>query len=436
MYLDKHSAATSVVDSGGDVGMRQNRTDEPMYTAKQPTQQSQAHPQPFQFPQQQQQQQQPEYASSAPHATMPPAGYPTYNNPGSVGHEMGGYATYASAPHHTNPYTVPQSQPQPQPQQQYQPQQQPQQQPPPVIWPSHLAPPYSDYEKWKAESEKQPTHAGSEKHHTPATSTKAGTANVSTANGLLNCLKDSIHSVTFADAMPVITILGAAFAHHYRFRKSEHVKPYSRSRWVKYVNNALFAYNIYTFAIDNGFIKREDTAKREMSWDERHLAEDLTTSNVRSRGIDSGEVDIEQTLQAILGSLFVSNRGNNLMDQFDDRWAVHRATAEYFYDTVYCRKSNLCNANAQVLGGAAAIRALQSESQMAMQQQYVPHSKPEHMVMGMALSEADALLSHKSAVDMLTVDETLENVGRIALATIIKIKIDQEWQSVGPYNAY
>ncbi|KAJ2079736.1 hypothetical protein H4R24_003578 [Coemansia sp. RSA 988] len=352
--------------------IRQNRTDEQMYPVNQSIQQTQSQPQIFQFSQQQQS----EYSSSAPQVTMPNAGYPTYNNiSGTVGQEMG--------------------------------------------------------------SEKHHTPAESAKHQTPATSTKADTAKISTANGLLNCLKDSIHSVTFADALPVFTILGAAFAHHYRFRKSENVTPYSRSRWVKYVNNALFAYNIYTFAIDNGFIKREDNeAKREMSWDERQPS---MSSHVKSRSIDSSasEVNIEQTLQTILGTLFVSNRGGSLMDQFDDSWAVDRAAAEYFHDIVYCRKNNLRNANAQALGGAAAVRALQSESQMALQQnENVPHITPEHMVMGMALSEANALLSHKDVSSMSNSDETLENVGRIALATIIKIKIDQEWQAIGPYNAY
>ncbi|KAJ2609368.1 hypothetical protein H4S08_004081 [Coemansia sp. RSA 1365] len=214
--------------------------------------------------------------------------------------------------------------------------------------------------------------------------------------------------------------------------------PYRKTRLIRYIDNVLFGYSFYSFSKDNGFIKQKNKDDaRELSWDNRQETFADLMPYDKNRNIDNAksEINIERAVQIIIGSLFKSNRGYSLMDQFDDSWAVNRATAEYFHNSVYFRKVNLCNTNAQVLGAAAAMQALKSEKQMALQQKYdrgVPHSTSEHMVMGLALSEANALLSHKSSVSMLNADDTLENVGRVALATIIKIKIDEEWPQAVP----
>ncbi|PIA13113.1 hypothetical protein COEREDRAFT_89812 [Coemansia reversa NRRL 1564] len=444
-HSDMHRSATSVVRTSGGVKFQQNIPGETVYAINQPIQQYQTQSLPQQFLQQQQ----PEYASGAPHAIILSVEHPTYNQISEpVSQDMSGYATYAAAAHHhTSAYTAPQFQqqlqfqpqqpqqylqsqphlqPQPQLQQQPQPQPQPQQYqqpPPPLVWPSHHAPSYSDYENRKTETEK---------YQTSATSSKADTEKGKKANGLINCLKDSICSIAFEEIVPIVTVVGSALTHHYRHRKSKTMIPYSKSRWIKYVDNALFGYNIYTFAKENGFINQKNKdAARELSWDNKETFENLT-SHVKSRNIDNtrSEISIERMVQIIVGSLFKNNCGNNLMDQFDNSWAVNIETAEYFHNSVYCRKLNLCNTNAQVLGGAAAVQALQSERQMTLQQEYirdVQHRTPEHMVMKLALSEANALLFHKSAIGILNVDDILENVGKIALATIIKFKIDEEW---------
>ncbi|KAJ1863046.1 hypothetical protein LPJ78_004322 [Coemansia sp. RSA 989] len=216
----------------------------------------------------------------------------------------------------------------------------------------------------------------------------------SSANSLLNCLKDSVKSVQITDVIPAVTMLGAAIMHHTKHRRSDTLVPYHKSRWFKRLNNALFAYNAYAFAKDNGFIK---SRPRDTSQPSSQAA--------GNRGLNHSD-DGSNLLQQIASSLFLqSNDRNdgNLVSQFDDRWAVPKPTAEHYYNLIYHTKTSLYNASIQMIG-----------------------YKAEHSLMGFALSEVSYLLERKEESGYLHPDDTLENVGKIALATLIKIKIDQE----------
>ncbi|KAJ1771407.1 hypothetical protein IW140_003244 [Coemansia sp. RSA 1813] len=122
---------------------------------------------------------------------------------------------------------------------------------------------------------------------------------------------------------------------------------------------------------------------------------------------------------------------NNILKQFDDSWAVQKFVAEHYYRHVYRKNMDLRNASAKTLGGAAAIRALREEARMSVMltpdDPSVPKDLPyDQIVMGMALSEVNDLLDRKAEAGPLHPEETLEFVGKIALATIIKIKMDEE----------
>ncbi|KAJ1740583.1 hypothetical protein LPJ68_003652 [Coemansia sp. RSA 1086] len=267
----------------------------------------------------------------------------------------------------------------------------------------------------------QPTAYTSEKPTTSAPSANnnhhiSSMVKESSANSLLNCLKDSVKSVQITDVIPAVTMLGAAIMHHTKHRRSDTLVPYHKSRWFKRLNNALFAYNAYAFAKDNGFIK---SRPRDTSQPSSQAA--------GNRGLNHSD-DGSNLLQQIASSLFLqSNDRNdgNLVSQFDDRWAVPKPTAEHYYNLIYHTKTSLYNASIQMIGAAAAIRALRSGNHHINASEN-PGYKAEHSLMGFALSEVSYLLERKEESGYLHPDDTLENVGKIALATLIKIKIDQE----------
>ncbi|KAJ2347065.1 hypothetical protein GGF43_004842, partial [Coemansia sp. RSA 2618] len=245
-----------------------------------------------------------------------------------------------------------------------------------------------------------------------------------TANSLLNCLKDSVRSLSFADMAPAITLMSAAMLHHSINRKSGHLVPYKRSPWVRSINNALFAYNCWGFAKDNGIIK---SRQPEGGMAKREVRHDVSREVLGYRDVDSV---MDNPIEEIAGSLSRSKPGDqpygaNVADDFDDRWAVPRATAEHYYDLVYHTRAGVYSANAQMLGGAAAVKALHA----AHQQHYSgnnPGYKYEQLVVGILLSECSALLERKAEHGYAAADDTMETVGKIALATLIKIKIDEE----------
>ncbi|KAJ2327710.1 hypothetical protein GGI00_004388, partial [Coemansia sp. RSA 2681] len=134
-----------------------------------------------------------------------------------------------------------------------------------------------------------------------------------------------------------------------------------------------------------------------------------------------------------------------LMGGFDSSSAVQKTVAEHHYRHIYRKQPNLRHATSQALGGAAAIKVLRSESHTS--QQLYDSGLPlpadlthDQMMMGFILSEVGDLLERKAEVAQLEHDETLENVGKIALATLIKIKMDEDEQppfpEKQPYTAY
>ncbi|KAJ2386398.1 hypothetical protein GGI23_006498 [Coemansia sp. RSA 2559] len=145
----------------------------------------------------------------------------------------------------------------------------------------------------------------------------------------------------------------------------------------------------------------------------------------------------------IMGSLFkgkqpggygtrdLESSDRNVLKDFDDSLAVQKFVAENYYRRVYRKNVDLRNASAKTLGGAAAIRALREEDRMSVMltpdDPSVPKDLPyDQIVMGMALSEVSNLLERKAEVGPLHEEETMEFIGKIALATIIKIKMDEE----------
>ncbi|KAJ2693419.1 hypothetical protein H4218_006050 [Coemansia sp. IMI 209128] len=136
---------------------------------------------------------------------------------------------------------------------------------------------------------------------------------------------------------------------------------------------------------------------------------------------------------------------DDMLGGFDSSSAIQKTVAEHHYRHIYRKHPNLRHASAQSMGGAAAIQVLRSESGMGQQLRDSGVSLPsdlthDQMMMGLMLSEVGDLLERKAEVSRLEFDETLENVGKIALATIIKIKMDEDGYAPFPekhsYDAY
>ncbi|KAJ2630768.1 hypothetical protein H4R22_002440 [Coemansia sp. RSA 1290] len=247
---------------------------------------------------------------------------------------------------------------------------------------------------------------------------------------------DSLRNVSLSEVLPVATLFGAVLTHHLHHRKSKELVPYQMPRWVKYAKNAVFAYHCYGFAKTNGFIKStprniHSTSRGIESDHTQTLPEDMDRSLDYDVNLQSMATGL---LQDIVTSLFRSKASMDLpanrgMQDFDNSWAVPRLVAENYFNYVYYDHASLHNANAIVLGGAAAIKALQSQDSATGKIVYDGKTLPytqEHLLLDLALSEANQLLLSKSETCALGDDDTLEYVGKIALATIIKIKMDEE----------
>ncbi|KAJ2343613.1 hypothetical protein GGF43_005656, partial [Coemansia sp. RSA 2618] len=165
------------------------------------------------------------------------------------------------------------------------------------------------------------------------------------------------------------------------------------------------------------------------------------------QGGGSGDM-VTKVLGKIMGGLFKGSGSrtrdlefdgadDDVLSGFDDSSAVQRVVAEHYYRHVYHKNMDLRQTTPQTLGGAAAIKALRSERRMVQQLRHsdlaIPHDlHHDQMVMGLALSEAGELLERKAALGPLRPEDNMEAIGGIALATIIKIKIDEE---NGEYDA-
>ncbi|KAJ2101801.1 hypothetical protein IW146_005505 [Coemansia sp. RSA 922] len=178
-------------------------------------------------------------------------------------------------------------------------------------------------------------------------------------------------------------------------------------------------------------------------------------------GGNSGDM-VTKVLGKIMGSLFGGGGGNtrpgmgtrdlnsgiddeDMLGGFDSSSAVQKTVAEHHYRHIYRKQPNLRHTSAQALGGAAAIKVLRSESHMGQELRDSGLPLPadlthDQMMMGLVLSEVGDLLERKAEVTPLERDDTLENIGKIALATIIKIKMDEDdytpFPEKQPYTAY
>ncbi|KAJ1732563.1 hypothetical protein LPJ61_001982 [Coemansia biformis] len=148
-----------------------------------------------------------------------------------------------------------------------------------------------------------------------------------------------------------------------------------------------------------------------------------------------------QVMQQIVGSLFrVKPNKRGSVEEFDTSWAMPKHLAEEHYRNIYRHRIGLRGVKPHVLGGAAAIKALRSERQMmsyhGMQQGVSdPGYKQDFMLLGLALTEVHGLLNRKADANELGPDDFLENVGKFAIATIIKIKLDEDKSHPFPYGS-
>ncbi|KAJ2268799.1 hypothetical protein IW137_000417 [Coemansia sp. RSA 1287] len=290
---------------------------------------------------------------------------------------------------------------------------------------SHTLP---QQQQFTGHTQRPESQVQSEKQYTDATGSEADRPNT-----FVNRLVDSIRNITLSEAVPIATLFGAALFHHYRNRKSSTMVPYEAPRWVKYAKNAVFAYNCYGFAQNNGFIKSKSRGHTT-------TARDIEPQGTRSLAPHNSNMDAQdpvtpELVQHIVSQLFRSNldTSHNPADSFDASWAVPRHIAESHYKAVYYAKTpGLTDANAVVLGGAAAIKAVRTQRMhpTAISRAGTSEFGHEHMLLDFGLREAIYLLSCKAeSANSNSTDhyiESLETVGKIALATIIKINIDRD----------
>ncbi|PIA13115.1 hypothetical protein COEREDRAFT_11771 [Coemansia reversa NRRL 1564] len=295
-------------------------------------------------------------------------------------------------------------------------------------------------------------------------------------NTFRNRIKDFLGNVSVCETVPMASLVTAALIHHYRHRNTTKLVPFEGPKWLRYLGNAVFARATYGFLTGNGLIKPRSKAPQEsartLSWDGRdsyssnphnipnshtiggytngHIQYDMQSApNAVAPALESSYAGgVTQMVGKIVNGLFrnrnangmpgITNRGLNdsadILDGFDESWAVPRKLAEKYYRNIYHKGKNLYNVETYVLGGAAAISALHSEKSM-VRHQLGNHSnttkqldyKHDYVVMGLALSEVEMLLERKSEMGPMGPGDDLESIGKIALATIIKIKTDEDF---------
>ncbi|KAJ2715543.1 hypothetical protein H4R19_001147 [Coemansia spiralis] len=249
--------------------------------------------------------------------------------------------------------------------------------------------------------------------------------------------KDCLKAVEKPDAIAVLTCLSAAMLHHFRNRNSNGLVPFPNPRWVEYVCNAMSFYSVYSFAKERGLVGSSRAVVREQRMSgapssapgTRGIA-DVAQRPAPTPASRGPRTPVPAAAAADIHQLFGSAavEPGNAINEYDARWAVPKEVARRHHHAVYHAQLDLRSAGPQVLGGAAAIQALRKET--AQQRMHQDSGTAAHYadmltVMDCALVEVDSLLRRKAAAAKLAPADTLENVGRIALATIIKIKMDQ-----------
>ncbi|KAJ2715544.1 hypothetical protein H4R19_001148 [Coemansia spiralis] len=272
------------------------------------------------------------------------------------------------------------------------------------------------------------------KSDTAPVSSKASQASRRMQNSFAVMAKDCLKSVQLQDAVPLVTTLSAAIYHHFNNRRSEDFVPYQHPHWIGWVYRGMMVYSAYTFAKARGLIgsSRKKPQNQPTGPGGAHGTRGIADVAQRpaptpaSRG---SRTPVPAAAVADMHQLFGSAavEPGNAIDEYDARWAVPKEAARQHYHAVYHAQLDLRSAGPQVLGGAAAIRALRKETAQ-QRMQHDPRAATccgaRLTVMDCALAEVDGLLRRKAAATKLTPADTLENVGRIALATIIKIKMD------------
>ncbi|KAJ2790628.1 hypothetical protein H4R20_006985 [Coemansia guatemalensis] len=269
------------------------------------------------------------------------------------------------------------------------------------------------------------------------------------------------------------SLVTAALIHHYKHRNTSKLVPFEGPKWLRYLGNAVYARATYGFLTGNGLIKPRAKAPqdgaRALTWDgpggyaphPHGLPTSHTIGGYPSAGMQEMQPPpntvasgggyaggVTQMVGKIVNGLFrgkgsggmpeTTSRGLNdnadVLDGFDESWAVPKHLAEQYYHSIYHRGASLYGTESYVLGGAAAISALHSEKSMARHQHASNPNmanqldyKHDYMVMGLALSEVETLLERKSEMGPMDPGDDLESIGKIALATMIKIKADEDY---------
>ncbi|KAJ2776164.1 hypothetical protein H4R18_005814 [Coemansia javaensis] len=211
-------------------------------------------------------------------------------------------------------------------------------------------------------------------------------------NTVANVLKATVKSISLLDVLPVVAAVGTSLFHHYKHRESETIVPYTPSKWTKYASNAVFAYNAFKFAKDNGFIRKNRA--------QGGLRSVAGPAGLASRSVATAASDLDAAAY-----------------ELDVSWAVPLAAAKRHYNCVYRGAGGLGGADAQALGAAAAVRALRGEALLQA------HGGS---VLDAALAEADALLRRKAAECALGPDDTIERAGRVAIATAARLHHERQ----------
>ncbi|KAJ2348672.1 hypothetical protein GGF43_004528 [Coemansia sp. RSA 2618] len=296
----------------------------------------------------------------------------------------------------------------------------------------------------------EPARAASKAPSSSSSSSAADEDDGKPANTYANRFKAILSAVTISEVGPMLLLTGGMLAHHYRNRSASKLVPYQMPKWIRYLKNMLFAYNALKFSRNNGLIKAPP--KIQPTWPQetgkRGIPGDVTAQAAGTRGLgghdtagDPGAAPqndiVMQMVNAMVGELFggkdalahsSARAASGVLDGFDHSWAVPKALAEQSHRDVYFSQRSIREIEPHFMGGAAAIQALETERRLFREQHAgsVVDSQHEYRVMGLALSECDALLERKADAGELGPDDTLQLVGKVALATIIKIKAEEE----------
>ncbi|KAJ1945783.1 hypothetical protein EC988_005679, partial [Linderina pennispora] len=276
--------------------------------------------------------------------------------------------------------------------------------------------------------------------------------------GFVGALKELMEHLSYADLVPIVGTIGTFAYHKLRSRNKRDNAQYQKPSWMNHVENAAFIYTAYDFVKGAGGSTSSNSQRPAqgprppgggggMNWTSI-LATAIGANRPQMYGgfhpypqPDKGTL----AMHKIISSLFkkvtsrdaaVDSNGPISLDDFDRSCAIDKRTAEYYHSLLFGPQADLSKATAQMLGGAAAIQALRSEPQVqealktAVKQGHankIPKDlNHEHVVLGVAMSEADQLMQRKSTVVHLSPDDTLFNIARVAIASVIQIKMDEE----------